>query len=56
MRVLLDTHIILWALENNSKLPKKAREIIEDERNQIYYSTASVWEIAIKHKIGRAHV
>lgn len=49
MRVLLDTHIILWALENNSKLPKKAREIIEDERNQIYYSTASVWEIAIKH-------
>lgn len=49
MRVLLDTHIILWALENNSKLPEKAREIIEDERNQIYYSTASVWEIAIKH-------
>lgn len=49
MRVLLDTHIILWALENNSKLPEKARKIIGDERNQIYYSTASVWEIAIKH-------
>lgn len=49
MRVLLDTHIILWTLENNVKLPKKVREIIEDERNQIYYSTASVWEIAIKH-------
>ena len=51
MRVLLDTHIILWALENNVKLPDKARKIIEDERNQIYYSTASVWEIAIKHCI-----
>lgn len=49
MRVLLDTHIILWTLENNIKLPKKAREIIENENNQIYYSTASVWEIAIKH-------
>ena len=49
MKVLLDTHIILWVLENNVKLPGKAREIIEDERNQIYYSTASVWEIAIKH-------
>lgn len=49
MRVLLDTHIILWTLENNSKLPEKARKIIGDERNQIYYSTASVWEIAIKH-------
>lgn len=31
MKVLLDTHIILWVLENNVKLPEKAREIIEDE-------------------------
>ncbi|MDO5424265.1 MAG: type II toxin-antitoxin system VapC family toxin [Eubacteriales bacterium] len=50
MKVLLDTHIILWALENSSKLPEQARKIIEDEENQIYYSTASIWEIAIKHK------
>lgn len=49
MKVLLDTHIILWTLENNVKLSEKAREIIENECNQIYYSTASVWEIAIKH-------
>ena len=49
MKVLLDTHIILWTLENNTKLSEKAREIIENERNQIYYSTAFVWEIAIKH-------
>lgn len=49
MKFLLDTHIILWALENNVKLPQRAREVIEDERNKIYYSTASVWEIAIKH-------
>lgn len=49
MKVLLDTHIVLWTLENNVKLPEKARDIIENEDNQIYYSTASVWEIAIKH-------
>lgn len=49
MRILLDTHIILWVLENNEKLSQKARELIENERNQIYYSTAAVWEIAIKH-------
>lgn len=49
MRFLLDTHIILWMLENNAKLPQEARKVIEDENNQIYYSTASVWEIAIKH-------
>lgn len=51
MKVLLDTHIILWALENNPRLPQKARIIIEDKNNEIYYSTASVWEIAIKHMV-----
>ena len=49
MKVLLDTHIILWALDNNPKLSEKARQIISDSENQIYYSTASIWEIAIKH-------
>ena len=49
MKFLLGTHIILWALENNIKLPEIARKIIENEQNQIYYSTASVWEITIKH-------
>lgn len=49
MKVLLDTHIILWALDNNPRLPVKARQLIENEENQIYYSTASVWEVAIKH-------
>ena len=49
MKVLLDTHIILWFLANDSRLPDKAKQIILDERNEILYSTASVWEIAIKH-------
>lgn len=49
MKALLDTHIILWFLTNDSQLSDKAKNIILDEKNEIFYSTASVWEIAIKH-------
>ena len=49
MKVLLDTHIILWFLTNDSHLSDEAKEIILDERNEIFYSSASVWEVAIKH-------
>ena len=49
MNLLLDTHILLWALTEDTRLPAKAREMILDEKNAIYYSTVSVWEIAIKH-------
>ncbi|OUP83148.1 PIN domain nuclease [Lachnoclostridium sp. An169] len=49
MKILLDTHIMLWALSGDSKLPEKAREMILDSRNDIYYSLASLWEIEIKH-------
>ena len=49
MRVLLDTHIILWALIDSEKLPSKAREIISDTENEIFYSLVSAWEVAIKH-------
>lgn len=49
MKVLIDTHIAIWAVLNNPKLPKQARDIIIDKENDIFYSTASVWEITIKH-------
>lgn len=49
MKILLDTHILLWALSNDTKLPEKARKLIENEENEIYYSIASVWEVEIKH-------
>ncbi|MCD7982603.1 MAG: type II toxin-antitoxin system VapC family toxin [Clostridiales bacterium] len=51
MRYLLDTHIILWAITDDARLPQTAREIIEDRNNDIYYSAASVWEVAIKHNL-----
>ncbi|MCM1183186.1 MAG: type II toxin-antitoxin system VapC family toxin [Roseburia sp.] len=49
MKLLLDTHIILWALTNDSKLPQKAGTVISQSENKIWYSTASVWEVMIKH-------
>lgn len=56
MELLLDTHILLWALTDHPKLPKNAREKIMDERNTIFYSTASVWEVSIKHSIHPANM
>lgn len=49
MKILLDTHILLWALSDDARLPAQARELILDERNEIYYSILSLWEIELKH-------
>lgn len=53
MNLLLDTHVALWAITDSPKLPKKAREMIESPRTSIWISAATVWEIAIKHSLGR---
>lgn len=51
MKDLIDTHIAIWALMDDPKMPEAAEQILMDENNDIYYSTASVWEVAIKHYI-----
>ena len=48
MKILADTHILIWSLMGNDKLSDSARDIILDSNNTIYYSLFSVWEIAIK--------
>ncbi len=53
MNLLLDTHIALWAITDSSKLPKKARDMIESSKSSVWISAATVWEIAIKHSLGR---
>lgn len=53
MRILLDTHILLWALVEPMKLPAKARALLEDDANSVLFSAASIWEIAIKAQAGR---
>lgn len=49
MKILLDTHILLWVLSNDARLPEKARKLIENEDNEIFYSMISLWEVEIKH-------
>lgn len=49
MKYLLDTHIVLWYLIGDERLPQKAKELIDDEQNEIFFSLVSMWEIEIKH-------
>lgn len=56
MNILLDTHILLWALTRDNKLSKQAIDLIVDEKNDIYYSIASIWEVEIKCSLGKITV
>jgi len=51
VRVLLDTHLLLWALAAPARLPPKARRVIRDA--DVYVSAASIWEISIKAALGK---
>lgn len=53
MRLLLDTHLLLWALNDPDRLTGSTREAIENPGNDVLFSTASIWEIAIKVRLGR---
>lgn len=53
MNILLDTHVLIWALENNKTLSKSALNAIIDGRNMVFVSAASVWEIGIKMNMGK---
>ena len=53
MNILLDTHVLIWTLENNKKLSERARNCICDGSNMVFVSAASVWEISIKKAMGK---
>ncbi len=53
MKLLLDTHALLWWLEDDAALGQHARERIEDPPNEVLVSVVSLWEIAIKTRIGK---
>ena len=52
MRLILDTHIALWAITDDLRLSEAARVLISTPENDLYVSAASVWEISIKHALG----
>jgi PIN domain nuclease of toxin-antitoxin system len=53
MRILLDTHLLLWALAAPGRIPPNTRARLESPEHQVVFSAASIWEIAIKVRIGR---
>lgn len=53
MKLLLDTHIVLWWMDDDPQLKRQTRSLIADGSNEVLVSTASLWEIAIKHQIGK---
>jgi hypothetical protein len=53
VRILIDTQLLLWAMASSRRLPKEARSLILDTANEVFYSAASVWEVAIKSALRR---
>jgi len=53
MKILLDTHLILWAAGKTDRLPIAAVKEIEDRENELLFSPVSIWEVAIKRGLGR---
>jgi PIN domain nuclease of toxin-antitoxin system len=53
VRFLLDTHILLWSLDTPERLPCSVREHLESTSTEVYFSAASIWEIAIKSALGK---
>lgn len=53
MKLLLDTHIFLWFISGDGRLPDDARDAIRDPGNDVYLSVVSLWEIITKYKLGK---
>jgi len=53
VRLLLDTHILIWWLKDDLLLPARARALIAERRNQVFVSPMSLWEMAIKSQLGK---
>jgi PIN domain nuclease of toxin-antitoxin system len=53
VKLLLDTHLLIWAAADDPALSNEARKAIEDTDNTLYFSVASIWEIVIKSALGR---
>ena len=53
MNLLLDTHILLWAAYEPSRLSEAARDLLSDSKYRLHFSVASLWEVSIKSSLGR---
>jgi PIN domain nuclease of toxin-antitoxin system len=53
LKLLLDTHLLLWAAGDPNQLSKQARQLIDSPENELLFSAASIWEVAIKRGLNR---
>jgi len=53
MQILIDTHILLWAIGDSGRLSSSVHELLTNTNNQVYVSVASIWEIAIKNALAK---
>ncbi len=53
MRLLLDTHVAIWALTDRARIPQVIVDVLDDTANPVFVSAVSIWEIAIKHRLRR---
>jgi PIN domain nuclease of toxin-antitoxin system len=53
MRLLLDTHVLVWCLSGDRRLPPATAELIRDPATDVYFSAVSIWEVAIKSALGK---
>lgn len=53
MKLLLDTHVLLWAAAGDDRLSRDALELLNDPASRLLFSTASIWEVVIKSQLGR---
>lgn len=56
MRLLLDTHALLWAVSHVSELPRRVRALLEDGATQTFVSAASTWEMSVKARLGKLEI
>ena len=56
MKILIDTQVFLWWISDNPNISSKFHDVMSEPRNEIYFSAASGWEIAVKAKIGRLSI
>ena len=54
MKLLLDTHLLLWAAEGSKRMPRNARALMADPDNELLFSVGSLWETSIKSGLNRA--
>ena len=53
MRLLLDTHVLVWCLSGDRRLPPATAELIRNPATDVYFSAVSIWEVAIKSALGK---